>query len=39
MDMESTSVSEIIHRGGTILYAKMPGVLTGEGQRKVPEIY
>lgn len=36
VDMESTSVSEIIHRGGTILYtARCQEFTTAEGQRKV----
>jgi len=39
VDMESTSVSEIIHRGGTILYsARCQEVTTAEGQKKGAEI-
>ena len=35
VDMDSTSVSEIIHRGGTILlYCKMPGVYYSRGTKK-----
>ena len=39
VDMESTSVSEIIHRGGTILYtARCQEFTTAEGQKKGAEI-
>ena len=39
VDMESTSVSEIIHRGGTILYtARCQEFTTAEGQNKGAEI-
>ena len=39
VDMESTSVSEIIHRGGTILYtARCQEFTTPEGQKKGAEI-
>lgn len=39
VDMTSISVSEIIHRGGTILYtARCQEFLTGEGQKKGAEI-
>ena len=39
VDMESTSVSEIIHRGGTILYtARCQEFTTTEGQKKGAEI-
>lgn len=39
VDMESTSVSEIIHRGGTILYtARCEEFTTIEGQKKGVEI-
>ena len=39
VDMESTSVSEIIHRGGTILYtARCQDFTTAEGQKKGAEI-
>ena len=39
VDMESTSVSEIIHRGGTILYtARCQEFTTLEGQKKGAEI-
>ena len=39
VDMESTSVSEIIHRGGTILYtARCQEFKTAEGQKKGAEI-
>ena len=39
LDMESTSVSEIIHRGGTILYtARCQEFTTAEGQKKGAEI-
>ena len=38
-DMESTSVSDIIHRGGTILYtARCQEFITAEGQKKGAEI-
>ena len=36
VDMDSTSVSEIIHRGGTILYtARCQEFTTPEGQKRV----
>ena len=39
VDMESTSVSEMIHRGGTILYtARCQEFTTAEGQKKGAEI-
>ena len=39
VDMDSTSVSEIIHRGGTILYtARCQEFTTAEGQKKGAEI-
>ena len=39
VDMDSTSVSEIIHRGGTILYtARCQEFTTPEGQKKGAEI-
>ncbi|HCD46059.1 MAG TPA: 6-phosphofructokinase [Lachnoclostridium sp.] len=39
VDMNSTSVSDIIHRGGTILYtARCQEFTTAEGQRKGAEI-
>ncbi len=39
VDMDSTSVSEIIHRGGTILYtARCQEFTTSEGQKKGAEI-
>ena len=39
VDMDSTSVSEIIHRGGTILYtARCQEFITPEGQKKGAEI-
>ena len=39
VDMESTSVSEIIHRGGTILYtARCQEFTTADGQKKGAEI-
>lgn len=39
IDMESTSVAEIIHRGGTILYtARCSEFTTPEGQKKGAEI-
>ncbi len=39
VDMTSTSVSEIIHRGGTILYtARCQEFVTAEGQKKGAEI-
>lgn len=39
VDMESTSVSDIIHRGGTILYtARCAEFTTAEGQKKGAEI-
>lgn len=39
VDMESTSVSDIIHRGGTILYtARCQEFMTVEGQKKGAEI-
>lgn len=39
VDMDSTSVSEIIHRGGTILYtARCSEFTTAEGQRKGADI-
>ena len=39
VDMESTSVSEIIHRGGTILYAaRCQEFTTAEGQKNGAEI-
>ena len=39
VDMESTSVADIIHRGGTILYtARCQEFVTAEGQKKGAEI-
>ena len=39
VDMDSTSVSDIIHRGGTILYtARCMEFVTAEGQKKGAEI-
>lgn len=39
VDMDSTSVSDIIHRGGTILYtARCQEFITAEGQKKGAEI-
>ena len=38
-EMKTTSVSEIIHRGGTILYtARCAEMVTPEGQKKAAEI-